>query len=571
MGSLIRLHLVLVVAALGCAAPPPVPLGKPSVDGAAAAAPKHVTIAIASNLASVSAVLNRGAAGARPGTAELEQLVHAGLAVADERGHLRPQLAVAVPLTDTGSWRLLPDGRMETTWTIREGARWQDGVAFTSADLVFTAAVIQDRELPMFRQRAFDAIERIAAPDARTIVVSWTQPFIEADTLFSAASGVEALPLPRHLLEAAYQENKAGFADLAYWSEGFVGAGPFRVREWVRGSHLLLGAHDRYVLGRPNIDVVEVKFVPDPAAMLAHVLAGTVDVIGGQRSASLETGLHLLAQWSGGAVHFAPAGGATVVPQMTNPRPAIIAEVRFRRALLQAIDREEIVATIMAGKSPVAHSTVNPTELEYVELAPFVVRYDYNPRLATQALEALGYTRGADGGFRDSAGQRLAVELRASPLDVWPNTKLAVADYWQRVGVASTLVEDSDAQRRNLEYRANFPGFDVSGAGTGAKALHGFHSAEARLPEHGYVGQNAARYVNAELDALIDRYVVSVPRGARLQLAGQIVRQLTDQVVPLPLFYRSLPIVVSHRMQNVAIEVAWSQTNTWNAHEWDVR
>src|SRR4030095_15173564 len=112
------------------------------------------------------------------------------------------------------------DGRMETMWKIRPGARWHDGTPFTSDDLVFTARVVQDPELAVFRDRAYELIESVEAPDPRTVTVRWRRPFLEADTLF----GTLALPMPRHILERPFIEDKTTFLDLPHWSQEFIGA-----------------------------------------------------------------------------------------------------------------------------------------------------------------------------------------------------------------------------------------------------------------------------------------------------------------------------------------------------------
>src|SRR4030095_14283228 len=91
-----------------------------------------------------------------------------------------PQLAEAVPTTENGLWRVLPDGRMETTWKLRPGATWHDGTPFTSDDLLFTSTVVRDRELVIFRDRSFPFIEGIEAPDPQTITVRWTKPELPA-------------------------------------------------------------------------------------------------------------------------------------------------------------------------------------------------------------------------------------------------------------------------------------------------------------------------------------------------------------------------------------------------------
>jgi peptide/nickel transport system substrate-binding protein len=366
--------------------------------------------------------------------------------------------------------------------------------------------------------------------------------------------------------------------ELPYWSTAFVGAGPYRVRDWLFGSHLILDADPSYVLGKPRIDVIEVRFFADPNGVFAALLAGAVETPLGSRGISFEQALQLREQWKGGVVGFLPSSPISLWPQMLYPNPAIVADARFRRALIQAIDREEMAQTLAQGLLPVGHSYILPNDPEYADLQGSIVRYVYDPRRAVEMIEAMGYSRATDGFFRaDAAGRpdagtdgRLTVEIRSSQLDMNRKTKLSVADFWQRVGVAVTPFEDPESLRRNTQHRATYPGFDTVGGAGGVDAFKFYRSSEARYPSNNYVGRNVSNYVSAELDALIDRYLVTVPRTERMRVAGEIVHHLTDQVIPIPTFHDGNPTIVGGRMKNVAVEVSSGGTNTWNAHEWDV-
>src|SRR5581483_6135530 len=94
------------------------------------ATPKRIVAAAVAEPSALRSQLSRSSAGSLPGTREMEQLVHAGLTIADDQGRLVPELAEAVPSVENGLWKVFPDGRMETTWKIRKGARWQDGEPF---------------------------------------------------------------------------------------------------------------------------------------------------------------------------------------------------------------------------------------------------------------------------------------------------------------------------------------------------------------------------------------------------------------------------------------------------------
>jgi peptide/nickel transport system substrate-binding protein len=500
-----------------------------------------------------------------PGATALERLVSAAMGTDDDQGTLHPQLGEAVPSVENGLWRLLPDGRMQTTWKIKPGARWHDGTPVTADDLVFAVQVGQDRELAVLGHAGFANVEGVEATDPATVMVTWNRPFIEADKLFTHGFG---LPLPRHVLERAYLEDKATFAEQPYWNLEFVGTGPFKLKEWAKGSHALLTANEQYVLGRPRIDEIEVKFITDGSTLLANVLAGTVDVTIGERNFSLEEALQVRDQWRDG--RLAPGDRSVVVsfPQLLNPTPPIVAEAQFRRALLHAIDRQELVDTFQAGLTEVAHGYLSPDIREYREIQPAIVRYEYDPRRAAELIEGLGHTRGADGIFADGSGRKLAVEIRSTTLSENNKAMLSVADYWTRSGVAAEPHTIPLVRSQDAEYRASFPGFELIRQGNGLNIINNVHSAKARLPQNNFRttgGFNYPRFMDLGHDALIDRYTTTVPWGERMDVLRRIVRTLTDQVIVMGLFYSTEANLVANRLENV------TPRRAWNAHEWTVR
>src|SRR5207302_9400176 len=138
-----------------------------------------VTAAIPADPPSVNNTMNPPGVGGQ-GNA-LQELVLAGLTIYDPTGRLHPQLAETVPSVENGLWKVSPDGRMETTWRIREGALWQDGTPLSAADLLFTTVVGQDRELPALGGPGYKAVDRMEMVDARTVLVTWKEPYIDAD------------------------------------------------------------------------------------------------------------------------------------------------------------------------------------------------------------------------------------------------------------------------------------------------------------------------------------------------------------------------------------------------------
>jgi peptide/nickel transport system substrate-binding protein len=561
---------VLALAAMSCA--PFVPRSGPPAGGETADQPppfRRIAVAITGeprNLSSTLAELTPG--GGVRGLGEVEQLLHVGLANQSDRGTLSPRLAEDVPSIENGRWVLLADGRMETSWKLRPNARWHDGAPFTTDDLAFTATVGQDPDLPLLRRRlGYSAIESIEVADPHSISVRWKHPFVEADSLFTH---LLAMPMPKHLLGKTYLEDKQDLLQLPYWTVDFVGAGPYRLREWVQGSHMMLHAFDGYAPVRPRIDEIEVKFIPDPTTRMSNILGGSVEMTLGL-GLSINQGAQLRDQWQGGRLTVSLTNARALHPQLLNPRPAVLTDVRFRRALIRAIDRQEMVDTLQLGFSEVPHSFLNPTEREYEPTKASAVRYDYDPRLASQAVAELGYTRGSDGTFRDAAGERLQIQI-ASVISGEDNEKamLSAADYFQRIGVAVETIPIPLQRQSDREYRATIPGFDLAGGGGGDTSyLERLRSSQAPLPENNFVGRNKVRYMSSELDGLIERFFVTVPWDTRMEALRPIVHHISDQVVIIQLFYTANPTMIAHRLHGVSESLSTLSVVTWNAHEWD--
>lgn len=508
------------------------------------------------------------AGGTVPGIGVVETLVSGGLTVEDEHGLLRPQLAEAVPSVENGLWTVLPDGQMEVSWRIRPGTRWHDGAPFTSADLVFTAAVGQDRDIAVFGTPTYSLVDAIEAPDPQSVTVKWKRPYIRADTMFSVGSGGFAPPIPRHLLERPFRAEKASFLELPYWNTGFVGSGPFKLREWVPSSHVVLDSFDQYVLGRSGIDQIEVRFITDPSTLVANVLAGALDLTL-PRGITLEQGLQIREQWKEGRMGLRTDGWTMMYPQLRAPSPPVIAETRFREAVTRAIDRQEMVDSMVPG-SAVAHSIIAPTLPEYAQIERSIVRYEYDPRRATQLIEQLGFTRNPDGFFQEAPGRRLAVEIRTTTNDTNQKSTFAIADYWQRIGVGAEPVVIPVQQLQNREYRATYPGYELINQPFGASGFENLlHSSAAPLPERGYQAPNSSRnrgqYLNPEYDALMDQYRMTIPMDERMRLLGQLLQHQTERQLVVGLFYTAEAIMISNRLENVP------PATSWNAHEWRLK
>ncbi len=528
---------------------------------------KRITAAIRGDPTTLNDAINVGAAGNSGGVSEIEQLLHAGLLLVDSQGELRPQLAEAAPTLENGLWQLLPDGRMTTMWRLKPNLVWHDGMPLTVEDFLFTATVAQDQTLAMRHDSAWKFVESVQAVDRSTLQVTWSSTYADADKLFSQTVLTRQLPLPRHLLEPAYLEGRASFVNSPHFGTEYVGAGPYRLREWVVGSHLVMVANDRYVLGRPKLDQIEIRFIIDTNTMVANLMAGALEMTLG-RGLNPEQMILVRDQWREGVVDAALQNTTSLNPQLLNPDPPILTDVRFRRALLHALDRQAMVDAFMGGLVPIAHSIVTPQEREYRDIEHRIVRYDFDPRRAIELLEGLGLGRGPDGMFGDPAGRRLSIEIMTRSDPLREKLQQVIIDDWQRVGILGEPALRPEQRISDRAYQAGRRGFHFR-FGNPYQFVD-WVSRETPLPENNWVGRNSMRYQNPEYDALVERYERTVPRAERMRLFGDVVHHVTDQLLLLTLFHEPEPVLIGNRLVNVSGPRGMSM-QAWNAHEWDVR
>jgi peptide/nickel transport system substrate-binding protein len=344
----------------------------------------------------------------------------------------------------------------------------------------------------------------------------------------------------------------------------YTGTGPFKLKEWVVGSHMVMTANDAFVLGRPKLDELEVRFLWDTNTIVANVLSGAVELTLGA-GLTVEQAMLAREQWRGGRVEAPLETMTGLWPQHINPDPPIVADVRFKRALLHGLDRQQIVDTFLGGLVPVADSFIAPDSPDYKIVDPLVAKYPYDARRATQLIDEFGYAKDPDGSYRDSTGKKLTVELRTTAHDL--REKLLFVLQWQRVGVGTDPVIIPRQRAADREYRATSLSFDFR---FNPADVTRYHSNQVPLPENNYRGNNSSRYRSPELDALLDRYVVTIPREERTQVLAQVIKHMTDNLVVVPLFHDAEPALVGNRLVNITARRGDAFAG-WNAHEWDVK
>ncbi|HXC55042.1 MAG TPA: peptide ABC transporter substrate-binding protein [Rhizomicrobium sp.] len=342
--------------------------------------------------------------------------------------------AMGAPIPGAATrWETSPDGK---TWTfhLRDHV-WSDGRPVTAADFVFAWRRLLDPKTgaayaynlwvvknahAVSEGRLPPSALGVRAPDDKTFVVDLEHPAAYLPELLTHDT---AYPLPRHVLLAR------GNA----WSRPgtFVGNGPYVPREWVANDHLTLVKNPRfYDAAHVHIDVVNYYPTPDSEAALRRLRAGELDT---QTPIPL-TEIGWLRRNMPAIVHTKPFLGLSYIS--INLRRPPLTDLRLRRALNLAFDRETITERVLRLGEPPAYSIVPPTTANYPKGPTLDFRTLAPPARLAKAqwlMAQLGY--GPDNHLRlgyetfdEPNNKRIAAVMQAMFRQIWVDLDISVID-----------------------------------------------------------------------------------------------------------------------------------------------
>ncbi|HZT07918.1 MAG TPA: peptide ABC transporter substrate-binding protein [Chloroflexota bacterium] len=530
--------------------------------------PKVLTVAVNEDPKNFWDGVNGGGGG---GSRELSHFVNQYLAAIGPDGTPTPRLLAEFPSTDAGTWTVSPDGRMEVTYRLRPGVTWHDGTPFTADDMVFSWEVDRDPAIPNGNQSAVKLIEQMVATDERTAVATWSQTYPFADRLEHR----EFYPLPAHLLERSYRESKDSFLAQPYFSDEYVGLGPFKVKSWEHGSSLDLDANESFFLGRPKLDRIHVLFIPDPNTAVASMRAGAINVFlptGGPDWDQLQP---LDQEWKA-------TGKGTVVAEtirwkFAEPQksrladPGDLADPRVRQALLLGINRQEMASSLLGEMGNVADSWEHPKFAVYAQLKDSITQYPFDPKRATAQFAEAGWTPGPDGTL-----QKNGVPFHTVITYEQNQEKEAtiIRQDLKAVGVDGDLEVISNLVLRDAELRASYTGIGIAQNPMGAlSAVRRFASDQIPTAANRFAGTNRGSFTNADWDDIGKRLRTALLDSQRIDLERDLLTVFSAQLPALPLIYEIQAVPVAGFKGLIPITGVPHTGNimhTTNAHEWEL-
>ncbi|WP_126974870.1 ABC transporter substrate-binding protein [Frigidibacter oleivorans] len=290
-------------------------------------------------------------------------------------------------------WEASEDGRV-WTFHLRPGVTFHDGSAFDAADVKFSLDRARAPDSANAQKALFAGIEAVELPDPMTVVVRLSAPNGAFD--WNMAWGDAVILAPETAAQAATAP---------------VGTGPFRLADWVQGDHVTLAAWPEYWGEIPALTRATFRFIPDPTAAFAALMAGDVDAF--PIYPAPET-LPALAADPRFKVIVGTTEGETILA-MNNAKPPLD-DPRVREAIALAVNRDEIIEGAMFGQGTPIGTHFAPHNPDYVDLL------DLSPHDPDRARALLAEAGAGDltlrlalppPAYARRGGEIIAAELRA--------------------------------------------------------------------------------------------------------------------------------------------------------------
>jgi peptide/nickel transport system substrate-binding protein len=441
------------------------------------------------------------------------ELVYNGLLGRDERGDPVPDLAE--------SWVVEQAGAVYR-FRLRDGVTWHDGTRFTAADVKFTFEEVLLKFHARTKASMGGALVGIDAPDDRTVVFRFKQPY---SPLLQQLDATEAPIVARHVYQGSDPQTNPANASP-------VGTGPFRFVAYNKGAEIRLARNAAYFKrGLPYLDELVMRVIPDAGTQVLALESGEVDFLWGvpgpHQSRLRADGRVRMAQTS-----YHPGGSNCIMTVSFNLDRPILKDGRVRRAIALALDREAFLAQVLFNEGKVAAAPIS-SEIPWAHarglgLPPF------DRAEAERLLDAVGWkkereaARVARGVAGVADGTRLAIDFVHFP--TFAKYGELVRQHLGAVGIdvtqrplepavfAPSVFKDRAFDTNVISY-CNGPDPEI-----GVRRM--YHSSQIGPAPF----TNAAAYRNERVDALFDRAGQTVERERRSQLYRQIQEILAQEL-----------------------------------------
>ncbi|MDD2717198.1 MAG: peptide-binding protein [Candidatus Wallbacteria bacterium] len=400
----------------------------------------------------------------------------------DPLTRINGDLTISPALAD--SWETSADN-MEITYYLKKGILWHDGAPFTADDVKFTFEKILDPESGSPLQNFYQDVDTVEVVDSHEVKIFMKKPTMDLPV------SIDTMIIPKHVFE------KENFKASEY-NRRPIGTGLFEFLVWQPGEQVVLVSNPDYFAGRPFLDRVIYKIIPDNSSAFLSLLRGELDVM-------MLTPDQYTKQASSKEfrdkfyIYSCPSFAFSCVAYNLNH--PILKDRNIRQALTIAIDRQSIIDKARYGFGKPVLTEVLPTHWACDKsLAP----YPYDPGLSKKNLAAAGWKDEDGDGILEQAGMKFTLELL-----VPPSGKLLadiIRDYWKAVGIDVKIRLLEGTKYLEQEFQHNFQA-SISGWVQNCLCYDPYglwHSSQIPEKNNGYSGANFISYRNPEIDRLCE-------------------------------------------------------------------
>lgn len=444
-----------------------------------------------------------------PASGVIYDNIYDQLAVIHPDGSINPGLAASWENIEPTRWRL----------TLRQGVTWHNGDPFTANDLKYHFDRIFDPDDPGRPAGLLAPYQSNEVVDDYTfdIITKTPYPLLINDLT------------PRWQSISSNQTQIEAVGVTAY-GEHPIGTGPFKFKSWEIGGSLILEANDDYWDGRPFLDEVEFRAIPEDSSRLLALESGEVDFI------------YVVPRFEVPRLqdddNYRVLEAVTFVTSYItiNCQTPPLNDLNVRQAIGYAIKKEDIIAVAFEGQALVADQLIAPGVSGYN--ADLETAWPYDPEQAMALLEESGWVVGGDG-IREKDGAKLTADFHFSVGSRWPD---GVAEIIQNnlrdIGFDLVLME-----RESSVISAELPegliplNGGATGLGTGNFGqlnFEHFHSTGGRSYCFLWTVDPEAQ---AELDAIVEAATVEFDEAKRLELWGQVQEFNRAQALKIPMYH----------------------------------
>ncbi len=405
---------------------------------------------------------------------DITGLIYNGLVKYDKDIRLEGDLATR--------WEI-SDDNLRIRFFLRPGVHWHDGAPFTAKDVEYTYKVYVDPNTPTAYATDFMRVKEFRVLDSLTCEATYEKPY--APALASWGQGI----LPRHLLEnqeitkSPLQRNP-------------IGTGPYKFKEWKTGEKIVLDSNHEYFEGRPYIDRVMTRIIPDLATMFLELKAGRLDQMG---LTPLQYMRQTNTQWFKTNFKKYRYISFSYTYLGYNLNDWKFKSKKTRQALTTAIDREGIVKGVLLGLGTVAHTPYKPDTFWY---NPNVKKFPYDPKKARQMLEEEGWRDTNGDGIIEKDGKPFEFTIITNQgNDIRKNTAIIIQKNLRAVGIKVNIrIIEWAAFLKNFINKRNFEACLLGwGIGIDPSQIDIWDSRKTGEKELNFIS-----YQNAEVDRLLE-------------------------------------------------------------------